>query len=260
MIDKNNYNIKNLIYDADFEVKLCNDLYWVPLNELGKTRKTNNSFDKFENYNLSYIQSQISCVYEAVQYLNYIGFSENKDVTIMSNNGVDWVYHSTGIEAIKNSYGICTSVASAMKYLCEEAYEYIGYLLFVRPDTSYHILCYIQQNNQYYIFDPSAYVYGSIEDIIPETGNKKDMQGRLFTSICFRTSNLRHFVKFYQRILLYKNIHFVFIDLYHRKDCINKMAIIKTEKAVSVYFPPEFDFNVINKENSGIYTVKNINS
>ncbi len=259
MIDKKNYNIKNLIYDAEFEIKLCNDLYWVPLNELGKTRKTNNSFENFKNYNLSYIQTQISCVYEAVQYLNYIGFLENKDVTIIRKDEVDWVYHSTGIEAIKNSYGICTSVASAVKYLCDKVYEYIGFILFVRPDTSYHILCYIKQNNQFYIFDPSAYVYGAVEDIIPETGNKKDMQGKLFTSICFRTSNLKHFVKFYQRILLYKKIHFVFIDLFDRKDCINKMAITKNDKNVLVYFPSQFQFSVINEDSRGLYTIKNIN-
>lgn len=255
MFNKNNYNIRNLIFDAEFETKLCNDLYWVPLNCLGKTHRSNTSFQEFNQCNLTYVQSNINCVYEAVQYLNYIGFSEKPDVKFSDKNDINWVYHSSGIEAIKNMYGICTSVASAVKFLCKKIYQYIGYILLVRPDTSYHILCYIRQNGMYFIFDPSAYVYGSVEDIIFETGNKADMYGKLFTSICFKTSDLTNFIKYYQRILIYNNHYFVFVDLFDKENCIEKMAIEKKKEKISVFFPSDFKFSVINK-NEDFFSVK----
>ena len=73
MISKE-YNVRNLVYDANFEVKLCKDLYWIPMNYLGIPKRCNEEYLRLKDCNLTYVQDIISCVYDAIQYLNAIGF------------------------------------------------------------------------------------------------------------------------------------------------------------------------------------------
>ena len=77
MISKE-YNVRNLVYDANFEVKLCKDLYWIPMNYLGIPKRCNEEYLRLKDCNLTYVQDIISCVYDAIQYLNAIGFSEKR--------------------------------------------------------------------------------------------------------------------------------------------------------------------------------------
>ena len=254
MISKE-YNVRNLVYDANFEVKLCKDLYWIPMNYLGIPKRCNEEYLRLKDCNLTYVQDIISCVYDAIQYLNAIGFSEKKDVTIRKEGDLNWEYHTSGIEAIKNTYGCCTSVASALKFLCQNVYEYIGFLFYVRPDTSNHVLCYIKQDGFFYIFDPSAHVYGSVQHTIKENGNIKNMHNKIFTSICFRTRNLSNFVRYYQRILLYNNHYFIFMDLFDKINSMEKMAIVNKNNKIYIYFPEYFNCNVLCKNND-IYSIE----
>lgn len=239
------YNVRNVIFNADFEVELAKDLFWVPINSLGKTRFTNDYFLNLIDFNLTYVQEVVGNVYEAIQFLNALKFRESKDVSLVESQGIIWEYHCSGIEAIKNKSGCCTSVASALKFLCEKSYDYLGFIYFVRQDSSNHVLCYILMDGTYFIFDPSAYVYGDLEDIVLETGEKKDIMGKLFTSVCIKTTNINNFVKFYQRILLYNDHKFIFFNFFDSETSIEKVALELKENSLNIYLPENKKHNII---------------
>ena len=100
-----NYNVRGLRHDVDFRVPLVNDLYWVPLNILGRSRYTNSEILTMKGLEVNKVKELIDNPYEAFQYLNMINFTETKDVYYSSDGSIDWEHHINGYEAIEKNRG-----------------------------------------------------------------------------------------------------------------------------------------------------------
>jgi hypothetical protein len=251
-----NFDVRNLRHDANYKVLISNDLYWVPINILGKTRFPNEHFIKMVHLAHINIQDKIGNVYEAAQFLNALSFAETKDVYYVVEDGLRWEYHIDGETAIKNRSGCCTSVASAINFLVKKCYPYMGYLFFVRRDTSNHALNYIHYNNRYYIFDASAFTYGNVEDIALENGDKLQLRDKILSSFCFETKELKSFVKYYSRVYLYNNNRFIFFDFPKADNCITKAVFENTGAYVNIYLPKNTRHNIVGATNDDIYKIK----
>lgn len=249
-----NSNFKNIVHNAEFNTLLSDDLFWVPLNNLGKSRYCNNYFENFSEMDPYCVKKKINNCYEAAQYLHSINFREEFNGSFIKEKGINWVEHSSGYKTLVDKFGVCISIASAFKFLIEDCYEKIGYIFFFRPDTSGHALLYICLNNSYYIIDPSALAYGSAENLVKESGNKADFKDKIITSICYKTKDLLKFVSYYRKHLLYKDIRFLYID-FLCSDEIARMGIEKTDETVNIYLPKNTKFKILRNDNEDLYKI-----
>jgi len=213
---------------------------------MGHSGHTNMDFALLINETPHQIQNLISCPYEAFQYLNAINFEEAKDVYYKTENNVNWEYHIDGLTAIRNKRGCCTSVASAATFLLSKCFQKMGYIFFVRPDTSNHALNYVYHRNKYFIFDASAYTYGQLDYVAIENGDINSIKDKIITSICFETSSLYDFVKFHKRVHLYNSHRFLYLSFPKSDNCLDRISLKKENNKLSVYLPKEKKFELLD--------------
>ena len=251
----NEYNIRGLVHDAKFKVKLANSLFWVPLNTLGYSKYKTSDFTTDDIVDIEYVRSIISNPYEAFQYLNAIKFKEIKDVYYKSEKGILWEHHIDGNTSITHRSGCCTSVAAALSVLLEGRFEKMGYIFFIRPDTSNHALNYIFINEKFYIFDSSACVYGDSETIAFENGNLASLKNRIITSICIEADSLESFVCFHRRIHLYNKHRFIYFEFPYAHKCIDKIFLKKEVDQLYVRFPYGTEFRLLSNIDEEYYSL-----
>lgn len=240
------YNVRGLVHDANFRVKLAKSLHWVPVNCMGITKYENAEFKSDNFSNIEYVKNIVSSPYEAFQYLNAIGYKETKDVYYKAEGETIWEHHIDGYTSIAHRKGCCTSVAAALSVLLNNKFEKMGYIFFIRPDTSNHALNYVYMNGKYYIFDASAFVYGDLDVVAIESGNLNSIRNKIITSICMEADRLEDFVQFHKRIHLYNNHKFLYFALPQSEKCIDRIFIKKEGSTLHVRFPYNTEFVLLS--------------
>ncbi|GHU76490.1 hypothetical protein FACS189461_4100 [Spirochaetia bacterium] len=211
MLDDDSCNTINLIHNAQFEVLISNDLFWVPVNRLGNTRYKNGDIKKLAPLNPAEKKTMVTNAYEAVQLFQIGQFEDREDVLYMEYNGKEWEHHKPGYYAVLDNYGCCSSIAAWFDYLLGDIYQDRGYIMFSRPDGSGHVMNYVFFDNAYYILDLTAMTYEKAGDCCRETGIKKDyIRSKYATGCCFKTSSISSFVKFHSRIQLFHGFEFLY--------------------------------------------------
>jgi hypothetical protein len=214
LIDDNSFDTINLVNDVNFEIFVSHNLFWVPVNTLGKTRYTNYGIRQFINYTPENKKKLIGNVYEAVQLFQVGKFEAKSDVLSFEYNGLNWEHHKPGYYSVITNNGCCSSIAAWLNYLIGDRYPARGYMGFSRPDGLGHIFNYFFVNNYYYIIDISAMVYNRAYNCCRETGDKEDfLKTGHFNGCCLRANNISDFINFYLRMLKYKNVEFLFYKL-----------------------------------------------
>ena len=132
----------------------------------------------------------------------------------------------------------------------------MGYIFFVRHDTSNHALNYIYLNGNYYIFDSSAFVYGDLDNVAVEDGNINTIKSKIISSICFEANKLHDFVKFHKRIHLYNNHKFLYFLIPKSPKCIDKISLKKKGNKVFVSFPRSFNCSLLHKVDETQYSLE----
>ena len=61
------YDCMNLRDEADFEVPICKNVFWVPVNVLGRTRYTNEEIEQMLSLTPDQKMKNVKSLYEAVQ-------------------------------------------------------------------------------------------------------------------------------------------------------------------------------------------------
>jgi hypothetical protein len=211
LLESESYDTINLIHDADFEVMVSKDLYWVPVNTLGKPRYRNGDMQKFVSMTPEEKRSMKFNLYEAIQLLQICRLKEKLDVLKLEHNGTVWEHHRPGYFAVLTNYGCCSSIAAWLEYIIEFQYEQRGYVHFTRPDGTGHVLNFIFYHGFYYIVDLTAMLDDRAALCCKETGNKADfVKSKYVTGCCYKTGNLSNFVKFHSRIQKYHNFEFLY--------------------------------------------------
>lgn len=231
------YDTVNLRYNADFEVYISRDLYWIPFNTLGKTRYTNGEMRNFISMDPLQKQKEISNLYEAIQLFQLSEFKDIRDVWMINDNNTSWEHHRPGYDAVFSNYGCCSSIASWFAYILKYCYINKGHLMICRPDGSAHLLNFIYNDGFYYIYDPSTMVMERAINVACESGSKPDYIGSKFaTGIFMKTESLDNFVKYHSRIQLTRGFEHLYLIL-EDMDYIPPLHIVTLDGKASFYFP-----------------------
>jgi hypothetical protein len=210
-IDNKSYDTINLVHNAKFEVFISRNLYWAPVNTLGSTKYTNYDIRQFLNYSPQEKKKLISNVYEAIQLFQISRFEEKIDVLHLDYHGKKWEHHKPGYHAVLSNNGCCSSMASWLYYLVGDKYPQCGYFGYYRPDGSGHVYNYFYHEGHYFLLDINAMYYKNAVHCCRETGNKADfLKTKYITGCCYKAYGLEDFIRFYSRILKYKEFEFAY--------------------------------------------------
>ena len=154
------YNTRSLIYDVDFQFELDDDVYWVPVNSLGKTNYTLDEMKESKG-DYEWVKNNINTVYEFIQYIQATDFwyeSSNNETALFLEDQDNWRIYAPGEYVIDRNKGDCTGLTSAFIYALEGKYDEIGtiYQSYLERGEYIigHVFPYIKENGYYYVIDP----------------------------------------------------------------------------------------------------------
>ena len=203
------YDCNNLIANATFRTKISPGLYWVPFNIFGFPTRTTEECKKLISLSPHEKQIRINNIYDAVQLFQVSQFVDELDVIFESIENQLWEFHKPGILSVKDNHGCCSSAASWLNYMIDLIYPEKGYISFLRPDNTGHVINYILYNGIYYIIDMSSMAIPNVSRLCPETGVLNDyLAAKVVTGVCFETNDLNNFVKFHSKIQKYRGYLF----------------------------------------------------
>jgi hypothetical protein len=160
------YDTINLRIEADYEIEVADDVYWVPVNQLGGSRLTNYDISKLITLTPGQKQSKINTLYEAIQLYqasNFRGVFDNYMTEI-------WNFHKPGHHAVRTNEGCCASNSNWLSYFLYTKYEQMGFIHYSQSNGSGHIMNYIFHNGWYYFIDMMMYRTDSLPFAGKETG------------------------------------------------------------------------------------------
>lgn len=99
------FDTENLRINADYEIKVYDDVYLVPVRQLGGTRYTNTEIKAMLKLTPEEKRQRISTLYEAIQLYqasNFRGVFDNVPL-----NG--WEVHKPGYHAVRTNEGCCAA-------------------------------------------------------------------------------------------------------------------------------------------------------
>ena len=200
----------NLRHNAAYETQIYKNVYWVPVNVLGKTRYTNDEMaHEIRKYTVEQIRDLKFSVYEAIQYFQLVmRFQETNDIVFYKHMGHNWQLHKSGRYAYETNCGCCASSAAWLNYVIEKTYPDRGYFHFIRQNGSGHVLNYIKDNGNFYIIDMSTQTYENAKYVPVENGNMKQyIASQLYSGICYKTTSLLDFVKYHRKVYVHKGLN-----------------------------------------------------
>lgn len=150
----------NLRDSADFEIRVADDVWWVPANVLGKSRYTNEQIASIVNEKPRVKKALIGNLYEAIQLFQICDFSGADD----DNDGgrdpylyIWWEKHTPGYYAVYINHGGCATDTNWLIYLLEDDYDDWGTMHFQKSDGSGHVINYFHVDGFYYFIDMTHY-------------------------------------------------------------------------------------------------------
>ena len=168
------YDTPNLRFNADFNIEVADDVFWVPVNSLGKTKYSNEQIAAMVNLSPEQKQASIRTLFEAVQLYQISKFKGIYDNIKISEEGIEWEHHKPGFDSVRTNEGCCASDATWLTYILKNDYEEIGTCGFGQHDGNGHIINYIKHDGWYYFIDMMQYRADSLPTSGTETGQIKD--------------------------------------------------------------------------------------
>ena len=170
------HDTNNLRSQADYEVEVSENVWWVPANVLGATRYTNKQIASMVKKTPKEKRSAISNLYEALQLFQISNFANGDDNVRIMENKLDWEHHKPGADAVRTNAGCCATDSNWLNYILNKDYKQVGFLAYSQKDGSGHILNYIFHEGFYYFIDLTHYRTDFLESSAPESGNLSDYQ------------------------------------------------------------------------------------
>lgn len=201
LVDYTNDSGKDLSllrHDAAYSIEVFDGVFWVPAVSLGESRYTNAEIAAMLNDSPEEKQAKIGTLYEALQLYQIGDFRSADDNVRISENGIDWEYHTPGRNAVINNCGCCATDSAWLHYLLDGDYDEIGYITTSQRDGSGHVYNYIQDDGWYYIIDLTHYRNDWIATI--EENGDMDAYSRSDPVLgnIHRTKDLASFVNYVQ--------------------------------------------------------------
>lgn len=185
-------------HDANFNIEVHDNIYWVPINILGTSRITNAEASQLFTETPEIKQHEVETLYEALQLYQVGGFySSDDNIRIMENN-VFWEHHKPGYHAVLTNNGCCATSANWLNYILKDDYDEVGYIATSQRDGSGHIYNYIKEGDWYYFIDLTHYRTDWIATAV-ESGNLDDYYKSDFVlGNLHRAKSVEYFVNYVQ--------------------------------------------------------------
>lgn len=228
-------NIGNYFYDIEFETQVYRDVYWVPVNSLGKTRYTSAEMFEISKLPLENKRKKIDNLYEAIQLFQISEFRDcfdNKDFWI---NGVHWQTHKTPEEAVQLNEGCCATDTNWLAYFIGDKYEKVGCFCYGNIDGNGHITTYIKQGEYYYFIDMMMCRSDSQKFFCKESGSLDDLMHTEWAGFLFKSKFPSDFCQFYIERLKSKNRDAPFC--FYIRDTCSATANVQNGSKVAFYAP-----------------------
>ena len=108
-----------LRHDAQYDIEVFDGVFWVPAVSLGESRYTNAEIAAMLDDSPEEKQAKIKTLYEALQLYQIGDFRSADDNVRISENGIDWEYHTPGRSAVINNCGCCATDSAWLRYLLD---------------------------------------------------------------------------------------------------------------------------------------------
>lgn len=208
-MDKDIGNLRSL---SNYKIKIVEDVYWVPVNVLGKSRYTNEEMKIMSQESPEYKRNSILYLYEAIQLFQSSEFEVVEDNKIVQNGKYQWEYHKPGYYSVLSNKGCCSACATWLKYILDGKYEEIGNIWIGSSDGTGHVINYIKDKNKYYFIDLYAMTKRFSKFVPHESGNKLDLRkNKLVTGIFIETDTVENFIRYFLTFSRMKKKEYVFI-------------------------------------------------
>lgn len=125
-----------LRHDAQYDIEVFDGVFWVPAVSLGESRYTNAEIAAMLDDSPEEKQAKIKTLYEALQLYQIGDFRSADNNVRISENGIDWEYHTPGRSAVINNCGCCATDSAWLRYLLDGDYDEVGYITTSRRDGS----------------------------------------------------------------------------------------------------------------------------
>jgi hypothetical protein len=207
------FDTQNLRIQADFDVAVADDVFWVPVNTLGSTRYTNDEIRSLLKCSPEEKQIKIATLYEAIQLYQLGNFKGVIDSIVCIGKTSLWEYKKPGFHCVRTNEGCCASDSNWLAYLLNSKYDEVGFFNFSNKNTSGHVTNYIHHDGWYYFIDMMMYRLDSLPYSGIETGLDTDYRTGPFISGYFhRSRSPQSFVNYYLKNLQEKPILFLLLQ------------------------------------------------
>ncbi len=244
-----NKDIGNYFYDVEFETLVYNDVYWVPVHSLGKTKYTSDEMIEICKLPLEEKRNKIDNLYEAIQLFQiseFKGTLDNKDYWI---NGIHWQTHKTPKEAVFFNEGCCATDTNWLAYFIGDKYDKVGSFCYGNIDGNGHITTYIKQNEFYYFIDMMMCRKDSQKYFCKETGLLEDIRNTEWAGFLFKSKNPVDFCQFYVQCLKSKHRDIPYCFYMRDTNCVTATASSINDKEITFYVPTCDNPQLIYKDN-----------
>ena len=238
------YDLENIRYEAQFEVPVGENVWWVPARTLGGSRYTNREIAAMLDHTPEQKQEEISTLYEALQIFKIGGFSYKKDDYVQILEGdIPWAHYKTARDVVRMNTGNCTGDSSWLSYILHGDYEKMGFMAYSMVRGEGHVFNYIYQDGYYYFVDLTG--YEQQETTALETGNTNYYwYSGAVTGNVHKAKSPEDFVHYYTKIIP---------DAPNRFFCYEADEVIPSidmhyndEDRAETYYPEGFDIKIID--------------
>lgn len=150
-MNKDTGNYSNTI---EFETEVYPNVYWVPINTLGKSSYTNEEMAAIAALSPEDKKERIHSLYEAVQLYqvsDFRGVLDNANHWFGENTL--WQTHKGQYDAVVSNEGCCATDTNWLAYFIQDKYDSIGSLCYANEDGNGHITTCIQHDGWFYFLD-----------------------------------------------------------------------------------------------------------
>lgn len=226
------YDTYNLRNNANFEVFVAPEVFWIPHNTLGKTKYNFNDLQLIYKETLMGYK-KVTNPYELAQFIQANNFKKKLDISFQEQDIFTWEIHRDGQSALQQGYGCCATFSGLFSCFLKEYFEEIYNFCIVSDSGWGHALNIIKYKKYYYFFDLSSQINEHKNYVPIETGRKTDfLKTKFITGGCYKTISIENFINFFLKYLRLSKRHFLFYTTCNT--CIPPIAM-QQEEIMKIY-------------------------
>lgn len=194
-----NYFLDRLFCCHNFELKLENDVYWIPYTYSSEHNYSYEEMEEIAKLSLLEKKKSINTIGDAIMLFVLSDFFEKDDTVKVKKENIIWEYYKSGEQVVEANCGCCASCCSWANYFLADKFEETGIVGIIRPIGG-HAINYFYRDSWYYMLDLQTLMPSYRELICPQTGLRSDfIKSKFITGILAKTKTLESYIHFYAR-------------------------------------------------------------